>query len=195
MKEFMKKFRDALLCVLATPLVLLFALGLVLYIPVDYVRYRRSAFFRDTRQKYELFSGNTQWIRLYNVMRAENLPLDFHFHSTREVTYGYFRYKNILLVQDYPAEYDPNSREWFICYDKDDREACTPLAEALEISVEDFNEIAGEKRCDKAVLLVDRRDLADEYLPHLDDCPLLLGYDGQKKMAAAIKQWIEKDRG
>lgn len=195
MKEFMKKFLYALICVLATPLVLLFALGLGLYIPVDYVRYRRCAFYKDTGHKYELFSGNTQWIRLYNAMRAEDLPLDFHFHSTREVTYGYFRYKNILLVQDYPAEYDPNSGEWFVCYDKDDKEPCTPLAEALKSELEGFNDILGEKRCDRAVLLVDRRDFADEDLPHLESCPLLLGYDGQRNMAPAIKQWIKKNRG
>ena len=198
MKDFMKKFRDALLCVLVTPLVLLFALGLVLYIPVDYVRYRRSAFFRDTRQKYEFLSGGTLWVRLYNAMRAEELPLDFYLHSTKEVTYGYFRYKNTLLVLDYPAEYDPNSKEWFVCYDQDDKEACTPLAEALETEVEGFNEIVGEKRCDRAVLLVDRSQIRDEDIPYLEGCALLLGYNGKDGlcgMTSAIKQWIRENRG
>lgn len=193
MKKLLKMAGELLAYILLIPMTIVVGIGLLLYLPMDFVRYRCSAFYRDTRRKYEPFTGNCQWFRLYNAMRAENLPLEFHLHTTDEVTYGYFRHKNILLVQDYPAEYEPNSKEWFVCYDKDDREACTPLAEALESEVAGFNEIVGQPLCDRAVLLVDRSLIPEDDLPHLDRCPLLLGYNGKKGLVPTLKQWIEKN--
>lgn len=195
MKKLLNKAGELLSYIVLTPLCILFGIGLVLYIPVDYVRYRRSAFFRDTRRRYELYSGNTQWIRLYNAMRAENLPLEYHLRTTEDIHYGYFRYRNILLVQDYTVEYDPKKQEWFAYYDEEDQQACTTVGETLECSVESYNEIVGQNICDRAVLLIDRAHIPEEDLPRLESCDLLLGYDGNKGMAAAIKQWIEKNRG
>lgn len=193
MKKLLNKAGELLLYIVLTPLCILFGIGLLLYLPIDFVCYHCSDFYKDTRHKYELFAGSGHWFRLYNTMRKEDLPLDFHLHVTEDINYGYFRYKNILLVQDYPAEYEPNSKEWFVCYDKDDREACTPLAEALESEVAGFNEIVGQPLCDRAVLLVDRSLIPEDDLPHLDRCPLLLGYNGKKGLVPTLKQWIEKN--
>lgn len=187
--------KKLLMYIVLTPLCILFGIGLLLYIPVDFVCYHISDFYKDTNHKYELFACTGHWFRLYNTMRKENLPLDFHLHSTEDINYGYFRYKNILLVQDFPVEYDPKKGEWFVYSEDEDEEASTSLTEALEMSLEGFHEIVGEKLCDKAVLLVDRTHIPEGDLPHLEGCPLLLSYDGKKGMADAIKLWIEKNRG
>ena len=195
MKKILKKAGELLLYIVLTPLCILFGIGLLLYLPVDFVRYHCSDFYKDTRRKYEPFAGNCQWFRLYNAMRAADLPLEFHLHTTEDVNYGYFRYKNILLVQDFSVEYEPKKGEWFVYHEDENEDANTSLTEALEMSLESFHEIVGEKRCDRAVLLIDRTHIPEEDLLHLERCDLLLGYDGNKGMAAAIKQWIEKNRG
>lgn len=193
MKKLLKKTGELLLYIVLTPLCILFGIGLLLYLPIDFVCYHCSDFYKDTRHKYELFAGSGHWFRLYNTMRKEDLPLDFHLHATEETNYGFFRYKNTLLVQDFPVEYESKKGEWFV-YDEDE-EANTSLAEALEMSLEGFREIVGEKFCDRAVLLIDRTHIPEEDLPRLESCDLLLGYDGQKGMADAIKLWIERNRG
>ena len=194
MKKVLENAGVLLSYIILTPILILVGIGLVLYLPVDYVRYRRSAFYQDTGHRYELFSGGTPWIRLYNAMRKEEMPLDFHLHA-KDIYYGYFRYKNILLVQDFPVEYEPKKSEWFVYYEDEDEQACTTVAEALESCLESFHEIVGETLCDRAVLLVDRTHIPEADLPHLESCDHLLGYDGNKGMADAIKQWIEKNRG
>lgn len=195
MKKLLKNAGVVIVYIVLTPIFLLVGILLLLYLPVDFVRYHCSDFYKETRHKYEPFTGNCQWFRLYNTMRKEKLPLDFHLHSTKDIHYGHFRYQNILLVQDFSVEYEPKKGEWFAYHEDEDEQASTSLAEVLEMSLENFHEIVGEKRCDRAVLLIDRTHIPEEDLPHLEHCPLLLGYDGNKGMADAIRQWIENNRG
>ena len=88
MRSMMQKIKDALPTILMYPLLILGALVflpllLLIFVPIDYIRYRRSAFYRDTHHKYEMFIGKTMWVRLYEAMRRDNLPPGFSpsFHG------------------------------------------------------------------------------------------------------------------
>ena len=183
MKKILSKIGDILLYILMFPLFIIGSIALMLYVPVDFIRYRRSAFYRDTHHKYERFIGNAMWFRLYEIMRKDNLPLSFHLHSTDEDTTGYFCYKDTLLAMDWPLEYAPNQQEWFVLYDNEDHEPCTPMSEALELELNAFHKNTGKAECHRAVVLANLEYIADEDRPHLAGCPNILPYQGKKDLS------------
>ena len=191
MKKVLNKIFEIFLWIIAIPTVLVAGLALFLYTPIDMIKYRRSAFYRDTHHKYERFIGNAMWFRLYEIMRKDNLPLSFHLHSTDEDTTGYFCYKDTLLAMDWPLEYAPNQQEWFVLYDNEDHEPCTPMSEALELELNAFHKNTGVNECHRAVVLADLEYIADEDRPHLAECPNIITYQGKKDLSRALKAWIE----
>lgn len=188
MKKFLEELENDLLVIILTPVILLIAL---VGTPIDFIRYRRSAFYRDTHHKYDLFLGTTTWIRLYEIMRRDNLPLDFHLWSTKEETSGYFRCRDTLLVLDHLLAYAPNLQEWLVLYHPDDHEPCTPLSEVRELALENFRQKTRVSDCRRVVLLADINDIPEEDHPHLAECPDILPYDGKKDLPGAIKAWVE----
>ena len=191
MKKILGKILEVFLWIIAIPTVLVLGLALFLYTPIDMIKYRRSAFYRDTHHKYERFIGNAMWFRLYEIMRKDNLPLSFHLHSTDEDTRGYFYYRDTLLTMDWPMEYAPNQQEWFVLYDNEDHEPCTPMSEALELELNAFHKNTGKAECHRAVVLADLEYITDEDHPHLAGCPDILPYQGKKDLSRAIRAWIE----
>ena len=191
MKKILGKILEVFLWIIAIPTVLVVGLALFLYTPIDMIKYRRSAFYRDTHHKYEPFIGNAMWFRLYEIMRKDNLPLSFQLHSTDEDTRGYFHYRDTLLAMDWPLEYAADHKEWFVLYDNEDHEPCTPMSEALELELNAFHKNTGNAECHRAVVLADMEYIADEDRPHLVECPDILPYDGKKDLSRAIRAWIE----
>ena len=191
MKKILSKIFEVFLWIIAIPTVIIAGITLLLYTPIAIFKYRRSAFYRDTHHKYEMFIRNAMWFQLYEIMRKDNLPLRFHLHSTDEDTRGYFYYRDTLLAMDWPMEYAPNQQEWFVLYDNKDHEPCTPMSEALELELNAFHKNTGNAECHRAVVLADMEYIADEDRPHLVECPDILPYYGKKDLSRAIRAWIE----
>ena len=191
MKKVLSKIFEIFLWIVAVPFAIIAGLALFLYTPIDFIRYRCSAFYRDTHHKYERFIRNAMWFQLYEIMRKDNLPLSFHLHSTDEDTRGYFYYRDTLLAMDWPMEYAPNQQEWFVLYDNEDHEPCTPMSEALELELNAFHKNTGNAECHRAVVLADMEYIADEDRPHLAECPDILPYQGKKDLSRALNAWIE----
>ena len=191
MKKILSKIFEVFLWIIAIPTVIIAGIALLLYTPIDIFKYRHSAFYRDTHCKYEPFIGNAMWFQLYELMRQENLPLNFHLHSTDEDTTGYFRYRNTLLALDWPLEYAADHKQWFVLYDNEDHEPCTPMSDALELELNAFHKNTGATDCHRAVVLADIENIAEEDRPHLAECPDILPYQGKKDLSRAVKAWIE----
>ena len=191
MKKILSKILEVFLWIIAIPTVIIAGIALLLYTPIAIFKYRRSAFYRDTHHKYEMFIRNAMWFQLYEIMRKNDLPLRFHLHSTDEDTRGYFYYRDTLLTMDWPMEYAPNQQEWFVLYDNEDHEPCTPMSEALELELNAFQENIGKADCLRVVLLADINDIPEEDRPRLAECPDILPSDGKKDLSRALKAWIE----
>ena len=191
MKKVLSKIFEIFLWIVAVPFAIIAGLALFLYTPIDFIRYRCSAFYRDTHHKYERFIRNAMWFQLYEIMRKDNLPLSFHLHSTDEDTRGYFYYRDTLLAMDWPMEYAPNQQEWFVLYDNEDHEPCTPMSEALELELNAFHKNTGNAECHRAVVLADIENIREEDRPYLAECPDILPYQGKKDLSRAVKAWIE----
>ena len=191
MKKVLSKIFEIFLWIVAVPFAIIAGIALLLYTPIAIFKYRRSAFYRDTHHKYEMFIRNAMWFQLYEIMRKNDLPLSFHLHSTDEDTRGYFYYRDTLLAMDWPMEYAPNQQEWFVLYDNEDHEPCTPMSEALELELNAFHKNTGNAECHRAVVLADMEYIADEDRPHLAECLDILPYRGKKDLSRALKAWIE----
>ena len=191
MKKVLSKIFEIFLWIVAVPFAIIAGIALLLYTPIGIFKYRRSAFYRDTHHKYEMFIRNAMWFQLYEIMRKNDLPLSFHLHSTDEDTRGYFYYRDTLLAMDWPMEYAPNQQEWFVLYDNEDHEPCTPMSEALELELNAFHKNTGNAECHRAVVLADMEYIADEDRPHLAECPDILPYQGKKDLSRALNAWIE----
>ena len=191
MKKVFSKILEVFLWIVAVPFTIIAGIALLLYTPIAIFKYRRSAFYRDTHHKYEMFIRNAMWFQLYEIMRKENLPLRFHLHSTDEDTRGYFYYRDTLLAMDWPMEYAPNQQEWFVLYDNEDHEPCTPMSKALELELNAFHKNTGNAECHRAVVLADIENIREEDRPHLAECPDILPYRGKKDLSRAIMAWIE----
>ena len=191
MKKVLSKIFEIFLWIVAVPFAIIAGLALFLYTTIDFIRYRRSAFYRDTHHKYERFIRNAMWFQLYEIMRKNDLPLSFHLHSTDEDTTGYFCYKDSLLAMDWPMEYAPNQQEWFVLYDNEDHEPCTPMSEALELELNAFHKTTGNAECHRAVVLADIENIREEDRPYLAEFSDILPYQGKKDLSRALKAWIE----
>ena len=191
MKKVLSKIFEIFLWIVAVPFAIIAGIALLLYTPIGIFKYRRSAFYRDTHHKYEMFIRNAMWFQLYEIMRKNDLPLSFHLHSTDEDTRGYFYYRDTLLAMDWPLEYAAGHKEWFVLYDNEDHEPCTPMSEALELELNAFHKNTGNAECHRAVVLADMEYIADEDRPHLAECPDILPYQGKKDLSRALKAWIE----
>ena len=191
MKKVLSKIFEIFLWIVAVPFAIIAGIALLLYTPIAIFKYRRSAFYRDTHHKYEMFIRNAMWFQLYEIMRKNDLPLSFHLHSTDEDTRGYFYYRDTLLAMDWPMDYAPNQQEWFVLYDNEDHEPCTPMSEALELELNAFHKNTGNAECHRAVVLADMEYIADEDRPHLAECLDILPYRGKKDLSRAVKAWIE----
>ena len=191
MKKVLSKIFEIFLWIVAVPFAIIAGLALFLYTPIAIFKYRRSAFYRDTHHKYEMFIRNAMWFQLYEIMRKNDLPLSFHLHSTDEDTRGYFYYRDTLLAMDWPMEYAPNQQEWFVLYDNEDHEPCTPMSEALELELNAFHKNTGNAECHRAVVLADIENIREEDRPYLAECPDILPYQGKKDLSRAVKAWTE----
>ena len=191
MKKIFSKIFEVFLLIVAIPYLCTAIIALLVCVPVDCIRYRHSAFYRDTHHKYELLIVNSMWVRLYEIMHRDHLPLDFHLHSTDEDTMGYFRYRDTLLVLDCPLEYASDRQQWIVLCDEEDQEPCMPLPEALALSLEDFHQKTNGSDCRRAVTLANINDISKADRPHLAECSDILPYRGKKDLSRAIKAWID----
>lgn len=98
MRESVSKPVSAILFLLFSPFIILFGLGLLIYLPVDCLKYFNSPYRKNTNEKYYLFGGLSPYFRLYNIISKNRLPIDFYRDTNVEInSYGYFVYKNTLI--------------------------------------------------------------------------------------------------
>ncbi len=131
----MEKWKNTvkfLLCILfmlsiCALLLVTFPFYLLLYVPIDYIRYRRSAFFRNTRRKYEHFQTTGQYYKIYNYLAQRGTPpqffpregLESYFLIDEEIFFSYQGGDPLRLLEGvWYFDCEPGEEESF----PDDRE-------------------------------------------------------------------------
>ncbi len=167
------------------PLFLLIGIGFLLYTPIDFVRYRKTRYYKDTKEKYTWLSTVSYYVRLYDVVKSAKLPIEYFRCAEVSLNgYGYFIYKNILILNNYEICYDNEINAWTV----EIEDEYIRVEEAVRQDIQEFNEFMKADISDRAVILVDNDEIFESNLPELENCEFLLKSQGGT--ATALQNFI-----
>jgi len=203
MKTFFEKIWNVILIVLFTIIILpLGIIATVVILPIYWLwelictpwhikKYKQSAYYRDLGLKYT-FACHTNWeYKLYNQIKAANLPIDLLLlnPTNRNRHFGYLTYGNILIDIHVATDayYDEDSQQW-LCTNRDDEESDveTLHGEILQTATEN----TGITKFTKVVSLMNRHEMSPEELELAEASPLFLLYDDEN-ILDALRAFIE----
>ena len=177
-------------------LVLIIGVFSVLALPVDYIKYKRSYYYKTERKKYSFFAATSMHFELYNLIAKNNLPIKYFKNPKNDsLNCGWFVFEDTLfIIDDCGFEYDAENGSWnHTAYiyddDKNEEEIKEPLCEFLKNEIDQTNEIAGKTICTKAVVLLDGNIFDNAKLAKQQEGFLVYN----DNLAEVLKAFCEKD--
>lgn len=161
-KRLLSKIGSFFGTVFAWLLALILGICVLFALPIDYIKYKQSYYYKTEGRKYSLFAAAGMHFEMYNLIVKNNLPIKYVKNPENDnLDSGWFVFgETLLIIDDYGFEYDENNGVWMhtaYIYDEDENEKVikTPLGEYFKTEIEETNELAGETICTKAVVLLD----------------------------------------
>ena len=143
-------------------LALILAVCAVFLIPVDYIKYKRSLYYKTEHKKYRLYAATGIHFQIYNEILKNNLPIQYIANPTDDtLEQGWFVYNHTLMIPNVVSfEYNTESEKWNYCCeiiedDATETRVIMSLDEYMETEVQEANRLAGDTICDKAIVLID----------------------------------------
>jgi hypothetical protein len=166
-------------------LLVLFGVVLIFLLPVDYIRYKRSAYYRDTKKRYRFLAALGQNFTLYNVIRRAALPIRFYCHPTeKSIEHGWVLYDGTLICPSKePFVYDEEKGDFCITEEGEGRTLLT-LGERLGQDLADFCKAYPDERCERALLFYGKEEWNDD-LARAEADPRFLFWEGDPAAALA----------
>ncbi len=167
MKKILHKIGQFFLYLFIILMAILFGLCLGLSLPFDYIKYKRSPYWKNLHKKYRMFAASGDNFELYNQIALNNLPIKYIANPQNDtIDCGWFVFEKTLIVTDYfDFVYDFELGKW--CYhseDDDEQSVIMTIDEYIEAEVEDVNKIAGDTICNDAVILIDAESIENPEL-------------------------------
>lgn len=153
MKNSISKFKQWVFILFCLPFVVLLCIFGLIYLPVDCLKYFNSAYYRNTKEKYHLFSGLSSCFKLYNIINKNRIPIEFYRDTNvKTIISGYFAYKNVMISNDNPFSYDEENKKWLIEQDED----YVIFDETfVQKELERCNDLSGEKKCNCVIFMIE----------------------------------------
>ena len=162
MKKILSKIGDFFETLFAILVALLFGICVIFLLSLDYIKYKRSFYYKTERKKYKLYAAAGVNFEIYNEIIRNDLPIKYIYNPDDDsLECGWFVYKNTLIIPNvFSFEYNTKTKKWNYCcevVEEDDTEkrVIMSLDEYIETEVEEANELAGDTICDKAIVLID----------------------------------------
>ncbi len=197
LKAIKNKVSTVLLSILGAICLIPFGIYMILNIPVDYIRYKRSAYYKNEGKKYKLFDGMGEDFKLYNEIVKNELPIDYFRNPKEEfVSLGKFVYNGILLIPDYCYDftYNPQEEKWGWWGETEDENqesgSIMGLDEFIEEEIHSANSAMGKEICNRGVLLTCEKDINND-LEEARKEPLFLLYDDSR--VEALKRFCREN--
>ena len=191
------KFIEVLIAFLLLPIFILIILFLLLYTPIDFVKYYFSKLRREMKHLYGkkakyfcLITLSNQY-KTFELIRKNKLPIMVASTFENPCKYGYFYYNQILFLHDNVPHFDFESESWYIVLDSNE----SNLSSYVELEKEEFYKCFADGegiKCERVIFLVNERDVYDEEKCQADDAEFILTYN-KKNFAQKIKALIEKE--
>ena len=169
---------NILVCVLLIiflPFCLLLLIGYVLYTPIDYIKFKRSAYQKDFPRKYKWLCGRHVDNRIYTIIKENDLPISYLRSYDDYELAGNFLYKDIALEFSQPFFFDNKKEEWlFWPHNDGDNEAenveiedntddCLTEAESREYILGQFKEQYPNVACTQMVFFYENKFVKSVY--------------------------------
>lgn len=161
MKKVLRKVGRFFGWILAVLLVFVSAVVFLILIPIDYIKYKTSLYYKKERKRYRLFAASGEYFEIYNEVLKNELPINYVPCPGEEaLERGWFVFEDILIIpSDFSFEYDEEGQKWhYCCYEEADRTVIA-LDEYIESAIRYANKCAGKTICSSAVVLIDGNDV------------------------------------
>ncbi|MBR5773805.1 MAG: hypothetical protein IKY44_03025 [Clostridia bacterium] len=159
-KNFMSDILPVLALVIALPLSVLV---IVFYVPIDYIKYKRSLYCKQTGERYSFFMGSSPSVVFYNIVFKNNLSIRYvPVDKDSEREFGWFVYENTLIIPScFSFTFDDEKQQWVCESEKQEGEdpVYMTLEDYIELEMTELNKACGDKVCDKAVVLIKKSDV------------------------------------
>ncbi len=167
-------------------------IGFLLYLPLDYVKYKMSPYYKTFRKKYRLYSGLSSHFDIYNVVLEHQLPIEYIENPTYDrLSYGWFVCDKTLLIPSAVSwEYRQETEEWF--YEEENGEPIS-LDRYIAEEMQEVNEALGRTVCEEGVVLFTASyDQPKRNRMAKEDDRILLYYDD---LAQVLTQFCNQKQG
>ena len=165
MKKMLCKIWDGIFgSIFAMLLALFLALCAIVVLPIDYIRYKRSLYYKTLRKKYEPYAATGIHFDIYNAVLKYDLPIKYIENPNSDnLECGWFVYGQTLIIPNvFDFELDAQSGKWNYCVETEEegvteKRVIMPLDEYWETELQEANELAGQNICQDAVVLIDAK--------------------------------------
>ena len=187
-KRAIEKFFSFILAIL---IAIIFGIFLIFLLPFDYIKYKRSLYYKSTKKKYTLFDASNDNFKIYNEINKNNLPINFiHHPKEKSLVYGWFVFeKTLIIVNAFNFECDAESEKWVFSGEVDEKEKSVFLSidEYIETEIEEVNQTLGDKVCDNAVILICADNLENAENAYKEERFLIYKGDRTEKLKLFVK--------
>lgn len=185
MKKILSKIGTLFGYLFGTLLALLLGVCLIFLLPLDYIKYKRSLYYKTEHKKYRPFAATGINFEIYNEIIKNDLPIKFICNPNDDsLDEGWFVYNNTLIIPNcFSFEYNTETEKWNYCDTVEDGDTedsiIMSLDEYMETEVQEANELAGDTICDKAIVLIDADSIENSELAKGENNFLI--YDGNRE--------------
>ena len=144
--------KNIILTIFLFPIALLFLLVLLITTPIDYFKYIRTRYYKDTHEKYSWLCRESYYIKFYDMIKKNNLAIDYYRSNLESFTgHGYFIYNDILILTDYEPCFDNEKNIWTV----EIEDEYIDIKANVEETIEECNNFLKGDICKRAIVLID----------------------------------------
>ncbi len=161
--------------ILAILIAILFGICLIFILPVDYIKYKKSPYCKNTKQKYTFLAAMGINFKMYNEITENNLPIRFIKNPTaKSIEHGWFVFEKTLIIANaFAFEYNSNSDQWnFVSEDGDEecpKRILLTIDEYISLEIEEINKALDGEICDNAIILICSDNVENEEKAESED--------------------------
>lgn len=204
MKNFSKKLIDSILIIVLIPILLIAVLWLLLMTPIDYIRYKRSPYYKDLRKKYTFAVCYNDTYVLYNLIKKSEIPEIVYHPKEENDPCGYFTLFDILLIYDLSTTiyYEKKKDGFYLIAPEEeasdgnengDEDNEITLAEYTEHLLLDAQKDLPDIPLTRSLFLYDDESASKQEKACILREPLLLPYTTSQKLHLALFELVSRE--
>ncbi len=189
MKNILKNIGLCLLIVPICLLLLVLAIGYLLFIPFDIIRYYKMPYYKNLKKKYCCFLTSSDVVRLYNRMVKDKLPIEYCSNNGFEY---YIKDGQVFLLGWSSEAFDEDNGEWG--FQLNENVADEQFVTMKDILEEETAQLKEEHKGLPAKFLILYDDITDAgHFEKAKECPYFYCADSIEDFAKVVPNYKWED--